>query len=487
MAGIGIKLNRIYSKNTLTTNLFGMGYSTMITIAPMIVVIAAILAMLLLLDVSKIGYTSRELFACTVLYIFMFALLTAAPFNSVLSRYMSDVIYEERYGDILPCFYVGMLMNIGFSCLFGIPFCIREYIVGQVPGVFVFAGYCGYVAMVLVFYEMLYLSICKDYSKISLFFLLGMLTTVFLSLLFVNVLGMEITFSMLIALDVGFVLIAALEMAVIQNYFRENSREYKRVFHYFRVYWKLALTNFLYILGLYIHNFVFWTTELRMVVANTFVSVTSYDMATFLAMFTNLSATVIFISRVEMHFHERYKAYSEAVTGGREIDMELAKKRMFRQLSEELMNLIRIQFIISVVLFFLCILLLTRFGFGGLVMKIYPCLAAGYFILFIMYAAIIFLYYFNDLTGALLTALLFCVATGAGTVVATQLDEIWYGVGVCIGSFLGWCSAYLRLGWLEKNLDEHVFCQGSLLQKKAGKMPDSKVFDRYATTKCEER
>ena len=49
--------------------------------------------------------------------------------------------------------------------------------------------------------------------------------------------------------------------------------------------------------------------------------------------------------------------------GGREMDIDL-KKRMFRQVSEELMNLARIQFIISAVLFFLCIILLPRFGFG---------------------------------------------------------------------------------------------------------------------------
>ena len=33
---------------------------------------------------------------------------------------------------------------------------------------------------------------------------------------------------------------------------------------------------------------------------------------------------------------------------------------------------------------------LSRLGFGGMTMRIYPCLAAGYFILFLMYAEIIF-------------------------------------------------------------------------------------------------
>ena len=125
MAGIGVKLNNIYGKNTLTTDLIGIGYSTVVTIEPMLAVIGALTFMEYFLDFSSVDYTTRELFSCTVLYIFIFALLTASPFNSVLSRYMSDVIYEERYEDILPCYYVGLFLNIVFSAMVGIPFCFH--------------------------------------------------------------------------------------------------------------------------------------------------------------------------------------------------------------------------------------------------------------------------------------------------------------------------------------------------------------------------
>lgn len=164
MAGIGVKLNNIYGKNTLTTDVIGMGYSTVMTIAPMLTVIGALCIMEYFLDFSSVGYVTRELFSCTVLYIFIFALLTASPFNSVLSKYMSDVIYEETYADIMACYYVGLFLNILLSSLVGIPFCIHEYLVGKVDIIYVFTGYCGFIALVFVFYSMLYLSICKDYK-----------------------------------------------------------------------------------------------------------------------------------------------------------------------------------------------------------------------------------------------------------------------------------------------------------------------------------
>lgn len=45
MAGIGVKLTNIYKKNTLTTDIIGMGYSMAVTIAPMLVVIGALVIM----------------------------------------------------------------------------------------------------------------------------------------------------------------------------------------------------------------------------------------------------------------------------------------------------------------------------------------------------------------------------------------------------------------------------------------------------------
>lgn len=479
MAGIGVKLTNIYKKNTLTTDIIGMGYSMVVTIAPMLVVIGALVIMEYCLDFSSVDYLTRELFSCTVLYIFIFSLLTASPFNSVLSKYMSDIIYEERYEDILPCYYVGMILNILLSALVGIPFCAHEYLVGRVDILYVFTGYSGYMALVLVFYSMLYLSICKDYKKISFFFAVGMTVTVLLSFLLVKRLHWSITYGMLFSLTVGFWLIACLEMGLVRSYFKENSGRYRPVLAYFKEYWPLVLTNFLYTLGLYIHNFVFWTTDLHMIVVKSFVCVTTYDMATCLAMFTNISASVIFISRVEMYFHDRYKAYSEAVIRGRGSDIAITKKRMFRTLSEELMSLVRVQFIITLVIFLFCMILLPQIGFGGMTMRIYPCLAAGYFILFLMYAEIIFLYYFNDMKGCVLTALVFCLVTMAGSLIASEGSEIWYGAGVVAGSFAGWTMAYSRLRWMEKHLDIHIFCNGHLLKKKKGDCPSPKVFDRY--------
>lgn len=485
MAGIGVRLNQIFEKNTLIADLIGFGYSTIVTVAPMFLIIGNIILMGETLELSKVGYAPRELMSCTILYMFIFSMLTTAPFNSVLSKYMSDVIFEERYEDIRPCFYIGLLMNVVLSCLLGIPFCIHEVLVGKIGVLYAFTGFCGYMGCVLVFYVIKYLQICKDYKKITIFFFVGMAFSFLLSLVLVHVFSFPVTDAMLSSITAGFLLIACEELAMVKRYFKKNSGRYRPVLTYMKKHWMLIVTDLFYTMGLYIHNFVFWTTDIKMVVADSFVCAPSYDMATCLAMFTNISSTVILISRLEMHFREKYKAYSEAVIGGRAVDIRNAQKRMFRQLAAELMNLVRIQFIISISIFLICVVMLPQYGFSGLVMQIYPSLAAGFFILFLMYAAIIFLYYFNDLIGAMLTSLFFLGGILGVTVYAAGLSETWYGIGVIVGSLLGWCVAYLRLRWVERHLDEHIFCAGILIKYAKGKKLPSKVYDIHKERKEE--
>ncbi len=478
MAGIGVKLNRIFEKKSVLASLVGFVYSTVATVAPIFLVILVIQLMGFVLGLNKMGYQAKELLFCTILYTFIFALLTSSPFNAVLSKYVQDAIFEERYQDILPCYYLGLALNVLLSALVGIPFSLWEHFVGGVDVFYVFISFCGYMSLMIVFYSMIYLSICKDYQRISVYFLIGMAVTFVLSVILNWLFKWEVTISMLFSLMVGFLLIAVMEFATIKRYFIKNSNRYKPVIAYFGKWWQLVVTNFLYILGLYIHNFVFWTTDMRIVVVKSFVCNQPYDMATCLAMFTNLSATIIFIARIEMYFHEKYRAYSEAVIGGKRSDIENTQSRMFRQIVSELMNLVRVQFIISAVIYLLCIVLLPRFGFAGSVMHIYPCLAAGYFVLFLMYAAILFLYYFNDMTGAVLTTAAFCLVTLVGSIFATRLSEIWYGIGVVLGAFTGWSVAFLRLRWVEKNLNTHIFCKGLLLRRGIGPKPSPVVYMR---------
>ncbi len=479
MAGIGIRLTKIFDKHTVTSSMYGIGYVVMYTSAPMLVIILCLFAMYKVLGFDLVGYVDRELFSCSVLYIFIFSLLTSSPFNTVLSKYQADRIYERRTEDIKPCIYVGTISNLTLSSMVAIPFYLYEIVVGQVPVYYVFTTYMGYLGLTLTFSTMIYNSVLKQYKKISLYFTGSMLLAFLLSMVFRFLLKFSVPYSMLLALSIGFLMTAALELANVLRYFPVNSRKYKDVLHYYRVYWKLMVSIFLYTLGLFIHNLVFWAQPWHLVVCKTYVCNQPYDMASCLAMITSISAGILFISRVEMHFHQRYRDYIDNVIGGKLDSIEKAKKRMFRVFSSLLYSLVHIQFIISVIIFIIAIIVLPIVGFSGMVMDIYPQQAIGYFITYLMYSELLFLYYFDDMNGAVINGVIFVGVTLVGSIIAARFQAIWYGAGFTAGAFLAFTFSYFRLRYIEKNLDSHIFCRGTVLKQVHEEMPDPKVYDLY--------
>lgn len=478
MAGVGIKLNRIFNKRTLTTSLYGIACSIGYTIAPMLVVILCLLLMYEALGFDTVGMLERELFSCTVLYVFIFSLLTSSPFNSVLSKYMADHIYTEDYDAVRPCIFFGLACCMLMASLVGIPFYLYEYFVGGVAAYYVFTSFMCYLSLALVFCSMTFNSILKAYKHVSIYFIIGMLVTFILSLVFRYLLKFSITYSMLLSLAIGFMLIAVLQMSHALKYFKNSSYSYWPVAKTFKRYWKLVGANFLYTFGLFAHNFVFWMHPWRMIVVDTYICNQPYDMATCIAMFTNISASTFFISRVEMHFHERYADYMNAVIGGKLDTIEKAKNRMFRTLSNQLLSLVRLQFCVSIVIFLLANIFLPIMGCSGLTMQIYPLMAVGYFMSFLYYSLMLYLYYFNDLTGAVLSSLIFAALSLLGSIAAMHLPVIWYGLGFTVASLSAFTFAYFRLRWIERKLDHFIFCRGSIIDRGIGKKPSALVFSR---------
>lgn len=478
MAGIGFQLQKIFRKKSIASTIEGIGYSTMISIGPMLLIIGTLLLIFNIVDYTSLPYTERDLMASTILYAFIFSLMFTSPFNSVLSRYVADKIFEERFEDILPCFYTGLVLNMIVVTGFALPFYLWEIYVGQVSLVFVFGSYCMYASLAIIFYSMLYLSATKDYKIISIYFLTGMILAVLLVAIMVFLFKLPIPGSVIYGMAGGFLVTASLEFSYLRKYFYEASDNYTGVFQYFKRFYKIFFSNMFYTLGLFIHNFVFWFSELKHVTAKTYVSALPYDMASCLAMFTSISVTVIFIVQIETNFSNYYREYTESVIGGTYKLIEKAKNRMFRMLGQQIINIVQTQFIISMIIFLLVIIFLPKFGMGGKTMTLYPTLAAAYFIIFIMYCNVIFLYYFDDEDGALITTGIFCAGVFGGSLVSRLFSTQWYGLGAFFGAMVGWIAGYIRLMWMEKNLDTHIFCRGTVIPERYEEYPDSVTYDK---------
>ena len=174
MAGIGYELKKIFKEGSITRLASGVAYSTVVTVGPTVLVIATILSLYILLGILSVPYYDRELLSSTILYAFIFSLLLTSPFNGVMSRYIADKIYEEKFDDILPSFYMGIFLNVLIGSILAVPFVIRLIFIGEVDPMFAFVSYSFFMTLIISFYSMIYLSATKDYKMIALFYITGM-------------------------------------------------------------------------------------------------------------------------------------------------------------------------------------------------------------------------------------------------------------------------------------------------------------------------
>lgn len=469
MAGIGIELKRIFKKDSLMSILSGAAYSTLVVVGPTIIVMAALLLLYGCLGFVHVNYADRDLLSATILYVFIFALLVTAPITAVMARYIADKIFEEKYEAIFPSFWTGLALCEIVGAVLGIPFAGRLAVVGQVDLLFVVMTYLFFMELIIVFYAMIYLTATKDYKIIAIDFLAGMVLTVGLAIFFNAVLHSSLLYSILGGLCFGFFLIAVLQTAYIRHYFAVSNQNYLGCLSYFARTKRLFFGTMFYSLGIYVHNFVFWGAPGHQVTADSYYTYQAYDMASCLGMFTNISAMIIFTVMAETKFHDVYQTYNEAVIGGALRDIETAKKNMFHLLVQQMGDVVRMQAVISMILFMLAIVFLPGAGFSGLEMTIYPGLAAAYFCIFIMYCNIIYLYYFNDASGTFFTGLLFFLGTFLGSLFTRGLAPQFYGLGALAGGLLGWTFSYFRLRFLERHIDYHIMCRMHLVKQAKGK------------------
>lgn len=477
MAGIGYELKKIFKEESISRLAGGIAYSTIVTIGPTIVVIGTIVALYIILGFLSVPYYDRELLSSTILYGFIFSLLVTAPFNGVMSRYIADKIYEEKYDDILPSFYTGIFFSVLLGSIIGIPFVYRLIFIGNVDPVFAFVSYGFFIALIITFFSMIYLSATKDYKFIAIFYNVGMVITFCMAILF-KYLGLSIIEAILYGLTIGFLIISILEFSYMKKYFKNNSKNYGDCLSYFKEHSDILISNLFYVLGMYIHNFVFWTHPSRIIIAKSYISMQSYDMASFLAMFTNISTIIIFTVMVETKFHTKYQEYNEAVIGRTWHEIEMTKISMFKLLTDQISYIVNIQFRITGTIFLIGTLLLPRFGFGGSILLMYTSLVPTFLVIFLMYSNIVFMFYFNHNKSAQNTSLIFCICVFLGSIVSLRLRESFYGLGPFVGAFIGWTYSYFRIKYIERNFDEHIFCKVDIIEQKKQEAPSNIAYRR---------
>ena len=154
MAGIGFTLQKLFKDEYFTSRIKAYMYSAIISAGPWI---AAVLTVNILLFISSYYFeeiVERDLFMGTIVYSFVFSQILTAPWQFIITRYISDKLYIKDYKSIKSSF-TGLSKLI---CVMSLVVSIVFYVNTKLPLYYKFMAICLFVFICLLWIVMVYLS-----------------------------------------------------------------------------------------------------------------------------------------------------------------------------------------------------------------------------------------------------------------------------------------------------------------------------------------
>lgn len=457
MAGIGFELKKLYRKKGLFNNSKAILYSIAVTIGPTVICMATLLFFNILLKNAKVNIGGQNIIQATIMYSFIFSLILTSGYSMVISRYISDKLYEKKYQDIKASLYGAILIIVSIGSIIGILF----YFKSPLDITYKVLSYILFIELIIEIILSVYVTALENLKVITAAFFIGFLCTAIISSLMITYTNINPLIILIASFDVGLLLLILILYYEIQKYFKIDNKNYFEFLGWFKKHYLLFAINTFYTLAIYIHNFVFWmVSDMNYVVGETFIYCPSYDVPAFYALVSTLPTMIMFVVKFETSFFDKFKVYFYFVNNGASYkDIEVAREEMKEVLFREITYIMMFQLIITVVAIFIGDNIFMRMGFTSQMIDEFNILALGYYCMMMIFVITNVLLYFDDRKGAFVLNGIFLVTNMLFTIETTILGERYFGMGIFISAIIVMCLGLLRLKHFTNNIEYYVFCK----------------------------
>ena len=390
-------------------------------------------------------------------------MISVSGFVMVISRYIADKIYIGDISDILSSLVGVLSINLVLGSLIAGIFFMNS----SLNFIFKLLSYMFFIELSVIYILIAYISALKDYMKIVKGFIIGTFISILSSIILILI-GLEITTSIQLGLVIGFLITTVLLSIAISSFFNiMNINIFKFIPYIFNMP-QLFFINLFYTLGLFSHNFIFWKfSEISSELNSTFILSTTYDNASFFAVLTILPATVLFIIKVETAFYSKYRKFISSLDGGGSLrDIEISKKEMIDVLRRELINIMKVQLVLTFLLIiFGTTILLPLLNNDRSTIEIFSLLSIGYFMTYMTFIIITILLYFDNQNDALKISIIFLVSNITLSYITIVLGRMYYGLGLPLSSLISLIIGLNLLNKMLNNIDYRLYSKQSPFRK----------------------
>lgn len=470
MAGIGFTLKKLFNDETLTNRGRAYIYSTFVVAGPWIAAVITVNLLIIIMGYLNISETEKDLFMGTIVYSFVFSQIITAPWQFLITRYISDKLFVKKYDFIRPSF-IGVTKIVFFI---GLILSILFYYSKDLPFLYKLMSIYLFLLITMIWILMVYMSAVKNYELISKAFIYGGILSAGLIVLFINnplpfesfVNASNLLLSYLLGMSLTFIMLL---YNFLSSFYFGNNLEFDFL-RYLSKYSSLFFVGLFYTIGLWVDDILMWFSIVGIEIYDTYLYAPIYDNAVFLAYLTIIPSMVLFLVSVETEFYDHYKEYyGLANVGGNFNEINIAKDKMKKSIYRQLVHTFEIQAIISVTIVLLSPIIFDYLNISILVRNIFRLATFGALFNIFVLLIILVLLYFEIRKRAVLISILFFIANLFFTYIFSNKGLEYYGWGFLIGSFVSFLLAIFILTTFLKKINYATFAlQPLFLQKERG-------------------
>ncbi|MHC9539085.1 MAG: exopolysaccharide Pel transporter PelG [Vulcanimicrobiota bacterium] len=456
MAGIGFLLKNLINEDRYASDMKANLYTLIISSGPWVMAVTSLAA----LSVFAHHATASEemlVFRAIVIYSYAFSLILSSIFQLILTRFISDKLYQREYDSLLPNF-IGVLTLSGllnfiastfYMALTPLPFIVKAL------SVVLFCA-IGFQWIVMVF-----LSTVRDYIKVTLIFFIGFITSFVLSLTmgeFMNLTGYLMGFT------IGQVLTLIFLIQRVSEEFPLGTDMPFEFLRYMKKYPILVWAAFLYNAGFWSDKLIVWYSPYGYDIGGSFRGHVPYDSASFLAALTIIPSLSLFFLKVETDFFEGLRRYINTILNkGTYSDVERESKNLLSLLKLDLFAIFKLQILITLIIFLLAPNILRLLGYipEELSATFMVCLV-GFLFQVLFLTMIVLFWYLELLRESLVCIVTFVISNTIINLVLINFTSVLIGTGYMLSACISFVVAYFLLMEKIKDLDYRTFMQSPL-------------------------
>jgi uncharacterized membrane protein len=455
MAGIGFELRKLFREQGLVNNVKAYTFSAVTTIGPMILCMFLIIVLQRMMTINNGSYLDWELYIATVQYCFIFSIMITSGITMVLTRFLSDMIFEKKYDHILASYYGALMVCLPLGAL--TVWLFLPHVSASMS--YKVVTYLFFMELIVIWVQAVYLSALKDYMRIVRSFAIGVVISMLCGWLLLSYTELNAATAALLAIDIGFFMIAIMSSYHFEQVFSaRRSHLYFTFLSYFKKFPSLFFIGTFFYAGIYIHSFIYWFISRDTLVADGYWVSPFYDLPVFYAFISVIPTLVTFVVSVETGFYEQFRVYyKQVIEGGTFQEMERAKKSMQQTLMREFSFLMEVQLLFTIVSIAIGMKFLPRIGFTMAQTDVFNLLVVGYFMFIMMFVVLHLLLYFDDRKGVLIISTSFVVMNALLTYWTMKAESD--GLGMFIASLIALIAGITRLMYVLRNIDYFTYCK----------------------------